>query len=121
MRLHPNSKKYTAFRTSNATYQWCGAPVGLAGMPCNWSRLMRVLSGKFSFVVVYLDDICFFSISYSEHLKHIFTVFAVLRKEKLDAYIKKCKFARVEVNFLSHTVSSKGLSVYTTKTETIAK
>ena len=107
MPLHSNSKKYTSFRTSNETYQWCVAPMGLAGTPGMLSRLMRALFGKYPFVVVYLGDICIFSISYSEHLKHSSTVFAVLRKEKLYALIKKCKFARVKVNVLGYTFPAK--------------
>nr|AIG56412.1 secreted protein [Achlya hypogyna] len=55
----PKSRSYTAFRTHNETYQWCVAPQGMAGMPGTWSRLMRILFGRFPFVV-YLDDICVF-------------------------------------------------------------
>jgi len=120
MRVHPNSKKYTAFRTHNETYQWCVAPMGLAGMPGVWSRLMRVLFGKFPFVVVYLDDICVFSANIDEHVSHLKTLFEVLRKEKLYAHRAKCKFAKSEVGFLGHTVSSQGLAVDKSKTTAIA-
>lgn len=57
MRIALASRKYTAFRTHSETYQWCVAPMGLAGMPGVWSRLMRVLFAKYDFIVVYLDDI----------------------------------------------------------------
>lgn len=33
MRVKPARQKYTAFRTHHETYQWCVAPMGLAGMP----------------------------------------------------------------------------------------
>ena len=36
MRFHSKSKMYTAFRTSNETYPWCVALIGLAGMPGIW-------------------------------------------------------------------------------------
>ena len=120
MRVHPDSKKYTAFRTHNETYQWCVAPMGLAGMPGVWSRLMRVLFGKFSFVVVYLDDICVFSSNVEEHVQHLKTLFDVLRKEELYAHRSKCKFGKYEVGFLGHTVSDKGLSMDKSKTAAIA-
>jgi hypothetical protein len=60
MRVKSATRQYTAFRTHRETYQWCVAPMGLAGMPGVWSRLMRILFGKFEFLVVYLDDICVF-------------------------------------------------------------
>ncbi|OWZ11093.1 Retroelement pol Polyprotein [Phytophthora megakarya] len=56
MRIATSSRKYTAFRTDKEIYHWCVAPMGLSGMPEVWSQLMRLLFGKFQFVVVYLDD-----------------------------------------------------------------
>lgn len=71
MVVHESSRPYTAFRTHKETYQWCVAPMGLAGMSGVWSRLMRVLFDKYDFVVVYLDDIGIFSRSMEEHVKHM--------------------------------------------------
>ncbi|KAF1326163.1 Retroelement pol polyprotein, partial [Globisporangium splendens] len=78
MRVKPDSRPYTAFRSQKETYQWCVAPMGLAGMPGVWSRLMRVLFGKFKFVVVYLDDICIFSRSMKDHAQHLAMVCEVV-------------------------------------------
>ena len=63
--------------------------MGLTGMPGIWLRLMRVFFGKFEFVVVYLDAIYIFSLSYDEHSEHLDTGFAVLRIETLYAHIRK--------------------------------
>ena len=121
MRVKPATRKYTAFRTHRETYQWCVAPMGLAGMPGVWSRLMRILFGKFVFLVVYLDDICVFSESIEDHLEHLEQLFQVLRKEKLYAHKKKCHFGQHEVKFLGHTISSEGLAVDDSKTKSIAE
>lgn len=121
MRISPESRKYTAFRTHTETYQWCVAPMGLAGMPGVWSRLMRVLFGKYPFIVVYLDDICVFSRTMEDHLQHLDTLFQVLRQEKLYAQVTKCHFGATSVNFLGHTISAQGIMVDTKKTEAIAK
>lgn len=75
----PSSKKFTAFRTDKEVYQLRVAPMGLSGMSRVWSRLMRVLFVKFTFVVVYLDDLCVFSRSEEEHCLHLRAVFEVLR------------------------------------------
>lgn len=99
MRISKDSRKYTAFRTHSETYQWCVAPMGLAGMPGVWSRLMRVLFGKFPFLVVYLDDICVFSHNMQEHLEHLESLFHELREAKLYAHAKKCHFGQSKSNF----------------------
>ena len=70
MRITSKSRKYTAFQTYAETYQWCVAPMGLAGMPGVWSRIMRVLFARYKFIFVYLDDICVFSTSLDEHVDH---------------------------------------------------
>ncbi|KAF1334741.1 Retroelement pol polyprotein, partial [Globisporangium splendens] len=121
MRVKPDSRPYTAFRSQKETYQWCVAPMGLAGMPGVWSRLMRVLFGKFKFVVVYLDDICIFSRSMKDHAQHLAMVCEVLRHEKLYARLSKCEFGKSSVHFLGHTVTAEGIQVDAKKTTAIEK
>ncbi|KAF1328523.1 Retroelement pol polyprotein, partial [Globisporangium splendens] len=121
MRVKPDSRPYTAFRSQKETYQWCVAPMGLAGMPGVWSRLMRVLFGKFKFVVVYLDDICIFSRSMKDHAQHLAMVCEVLRYEKLYARLSKCEFGMSSVHFLGHTVTAEGIQVDAKKTTAIEK
>ncbi|OWZ23814.1 LOW QUALITY PROTEIN: Retroelement pol Polyprotein [Phytophthora megakarya] len=103
------SRKYTAFRTHAEIYQWCVAPMGLSGMPGAWSRLMRVLFAKYTFIVVYLDDICVFSVN-----MHTVRCF---RRENLYFHLFKCHFGQPEVKFLCHTISAKGLAVDSRKTD----
>ncbi|KAF1327470.1 Retroelement pol polyprotein, partial [Globisporangium splendens] len=121
MRVKPDSRPYTAFRSQKETYQWCVAPMGLAGMPGVWSRLMRVLFGKFKFVVVHLDDICIFSRSMKDHAQHLAMVCEVLRHEKLYARLSKCEFGKSSVHFLGHTVMAEGIQVDAKKTIAIEK
>ncbi|KAF1319757.1 Retroelement pol polyprotein, partial [Globisporangium splendens] len=121
MRVKPDSRHYTAFRSQKETYQWCVAPMGLAGMPGVWSRLMRVLFGKFKFAVVYLDDICIFSRSMKDHAQHLAMVCEVLRHEKLYARLSKCEFGKSSVHFLGHTVTTEGIQVDAKKTTAIEK
>ncbi|KAF1330411.1 polyprotein, partial [Globisporangium splendens] len=109
------------YRSQKETYQWCVAPMGLAGMPGVWSRLMRVLFGKFKFVVVYLDDICVFSRSMKDHAQHLAMVCEVLRHEKLYARLSKCEFGKSSVHFLGHTVTAEGIQVDAKKTTAIEK
>ncbi|GMF41073.1 unnamed protein product [Phytophthora fragariaefolia] len=119
MRVALKRRQYTAFRTHSETYQWFVAPMGLAGMLGVWSRLMRVLLGKYPFIVGYLDDICVFSKNMKEHLQLLRTLFEVLRREKLYCHRSKCHFGQNQVQFLGHTVSSQGIAVDSKKTEVI--
>ncbi|KAH9132175.1 hypothetical protein AeRB84_021345 [Aphanomyces euteiches] len=121
MLVEPHARKYTAFRTHKEILQWCVAPMGLAGMPGIWSRLMRCLFDKFPFVVVYLDDICVHSKHLNEHVNHLRCVLEVLRKEKLYARMEKCAFVVPKVDFLGHTISAEGLQVDSNKVRAIEK
>jgi hypothetical protein len=120
MRIAKESRQYTSFRTHSVTYQWCVAPMGLAGIPGVWSRLMRVLFAKYPFLVVYLDDICVFSKSMKEHVEHLRILFEALREAKLYCHQAKCHFGQSKVHFLGHTVSDRGLEVDEKKTDVIA-
>jgi hypothetical protein len=123
MRLAIESRQYTAFRAGSEIYQWCVAPMGLAGMPGTWSRLMRRIfetSELAAFVVVYLDDICVFSRTRAEHLEHLRRVFEVLREEKLFARPSKCHFAQREIRFLGHIISGEGIRVDPDKTTAVS-
>ncbi|KAJ0410812.1 hypothetical protein ATCC90586_010135 [Pythium insidiosum] len=123
MRLAFEARQYTAFRAGSEIYQWCVAPMGLAGMPGTWSRLMRRIfetSELAAFVVVYLDDICVFSRSREEHLKHLRRVFEILREEKLFARPSKCHFAQSEIRFLGHIISGAGVRVDPDKTTAVS-
>jgi hypothetical protein len=77
---------------------------------------MRVLFGRFNFLIVYLDDLCVFSRSREEHVTHLHAVFEVIREEKLYARVSKCAFGLSSVDFLGHTVSDEGLQVDKRKT-----
>ncbi|KAL4145628.1 hypothetical protein PRNP1_013295 [Phytophthora ramorum] len=123
MRVSRRARPYTAFRANDEIYQWLVAPMGLAGMPGTWTRLMQSLFGGKdfqSFVVVYLDDICVFSRSPEAHEEHLRRVFTVLRAEKLYVKREKCHFAQASVTFLGHVISAAGLSVDPDKTSAIA-
>ncbi|KAF0710681.1 hypothetical protein As57867_005472, partial [Aphanomyces stellatus] len=119
MLVVPGARKYTAFRAHRDVYEWVVAPMGMAGMPGIWSRLMRRLFDKFDFVVVYMDDICVFSRSMDDHVQHLRVICDVLRAEKLYARPSKCAFGVDSVDFLGHTISKDGLHVDQSKVRAI--
>ncbi|OWZ12813.1 LOW QUALITY PROTEIN: Retroelement pol Polyprotein [Phytophthora megakarya] len=114
IRISPTSKQYTAFCTNLEIYEWNVAPMGLAGIPGTWTRRMWQLLHIFRFAMVYLDDIYFFSRSMADYIEH-------LRENKLYARPDKSDFGQSSVDFLGHTISSRGLRGDARKTRAIAE
>jgi hypothetical protein len=63
------------------------------------------------FVVVFIDDILFYSKNKKEYEGHLRIVFQRLRDHQLYAQYNKCEFWLCEVSFLGHVISSEGISV----------
>ncbi|GMF15633.1 unnamed protein product [Phytophthora fragariaefolia] len=122
MRLKPGSRPATAFQADGELFQWVVAPMGLAGMPGSWTRLMRYIFGnsRFSrFCVVYLDDICVFSQTLSDHVEHLRAVLTALRSAELYANPKKCTWAQEAVVFLGHRIANSTITLDPAKTAAI--
>jgi hypothetical protein len=63
------------------------------------------------FCIAYLDDIFIYFENAKEHTKHVWIVFKRLRKARLQANIKKCKFSVSCTKYLSYIVSTKSIEV----------
>ena len=80
--------------------------------------MQRVLAGLNpkegpDFVVVYIDDVLFFSHSLDDHLKHLQAVLGRIKEAGLKLQPGKCKFIREEVKYLRYIVTPKGLKTNT--------
>ena len=115
-------KEKTAFITPGGLYQFRVMPFGLTNAPATFQRMMDlVLAGiKWQHCLVYLDDVLVFSRSFDEHLEHLVSVFDRLRKAGLKLAPKKCHICRMQVHYLGHVVSARGISVDPAKTSALA-
>lgn len=72
-------------------------------------------------VVVFIDDVLIYSSSWEEHLLHIEEVFKLLQQHQLYVKFSKCSFAKQELNYLGHVISSAGVSIDPNKVQIIAE
>jgi hypothetical protein len=71
--------------------------------------------------MVYMDDVMVFSKSPEEHLKHLSLVLQALKKYQFFIRLSKCTFGRLELEFLGHLLSGKGIKPSPGKVKVISE
>ena len=118
------SKQYTAFTLgSMGLYECESMPFGLCNTPPTFQRLMQNCLGKLNltYCLIYLDDVIVFSDMPDEHLRRMRVVFDRLRKHGLKLKPSKCEVFKLEINYLAHHVSRKGVLPSKKNLESIAQ
>ena len=87
-------------------------PFGLTNAPATFQRLMECVLAVLTPMqcLVYLDDIIIFSSSFQEHLEWLSAVLTKLEEAGLCLRLSKCQFARKQVRYLGHIISSEGVT-----------
>ena len=111
----------TAFKTPFGTYEWLVMPQGLCNAVATFQRYMNWVLRKYvgRFCAVYIDDISIWSNSVEEHEKHVRLILEALREEGICASKRKSVLFADKINFLGHTISSKGVEPGQTKVDKI--
>jgi len=75
--VHRGDQLKTTFKTPQGTFMYSKIPFGLKNVGVPFQRDMDIdfTNEKDIFLVIYLDDLTFFSKSYEEHLHHLRIVF----------------------------------------------
>ena len=71
------------------------------------------------FVIVYLNDIVIYFKDEAQHVENVKWILSRLREHKLFFNMKKCKFFKDSIEFLSFIVSSKEVQMQQDKIEAI--
>jgi hypothetical protein len=87
--------------------------LGLMNAPVTFQMLMIDVLRPFLrwFVLVFFDDILFYSPSWSEHLCLVSLVLAKLQEHQLTVKKSKCSFGAHEVAYLDHVISAAGVTM----------
>ena len=98
VKVAAGSREKTAFISPFGKYEFSRMPFRLKNAPAVFQRLMDgVLNECYSYAAPYLDDILIFSSNWEEHLVHVRSVLAVLRKHGLTAKPSKCMWSTLVI------------------------
>lgn len=121
VRIRPGDEWKTAFRTRYGHYEYCVMPFGLSNAPATFQAYINEsLAGLVDMIcVVYLDDILIYSSDPAQHTTHVRQVLERLRQHNLFVKLSKCTFSSQSVDFLGYVVSPTGVSMESSRIETI--
>ena len=122
--MDKESKQYTAFTLgSMGLYECESMPFWLCNALPTFQRLMQNCLGELNltYCLIYLDDVIVFSDTPEEHLWRMHVVFNHLREHSLKLKPSKCDVLKLEINYLAHHVSQKGVLPSKKNLESIAQ
>ena len=102
----------TAFTVGNlGFYEFTHMPFGLCNALATFQRLMQNTLGELNltYCVIYLDDMIVFGRTEEEHLECLHVVFERFRKFNLKVKPSKCSFFQLEIVYLAHHISRRGI------------
>ena len=113
----------TTYVTRYGAFEFLVMPFGLTNAPATFCTLMNQLFKEYldKFVAVYLDDIVIYSQTLEEHIKHLRTIFKVLRENTLFVKREKCYFVQTEILFSGHRISNGSIRMDQSKVQVVAE
>ncbi|KAL8115071.1 hypothetical protein AgCh_021772 [Apium graveolens] len=122
LKIKPEDISKTTFRTRYGHYEFLVMSFGLTNAPAAFMDLMNRVFKKYleKYVIVFIDDIIFYSRTEAEHAEHLRIALGILREEQLFTKFLKCEFWQNEVQFLGHVINKEGVLVDPSKIEAVS-
>ena len=110
--MEESSKQYIAFTVGTLEFFQCECmPFGLCNIPATFQQLMINCLGElnYSTCLVYLNVIIIYLSMQEEHIESLRAVLKCFRLHGLKLKLLKCEFFKEKIEYLWHSVSSKGI------------
>ena len=116
--LDAASQKLCSMVLPWAKYQWARLPMGVKCAPDIFQSIISNLFSDLEWVRAYIDDALITSNGdYKDHLQKVDLVLARLEKAGFRANVRKCFFARTEIEYLGYWLSRNGIQPQPKKVE----
>jgi reverse transcriptase-like protein/integrase-like protein len=121
LEIAQEDRHLTAFRTHRGLHQFKRLPFGLRNGPSVFQRVMNEILSRFLwiFVLVYIDDIVVYSLTFEDHLKHIDWVLRAIEEAGITLSPSKCYLGYQSLLLLGQKVSRLGISTHREKVDAI--
>jgi hypothetical protein len=121
IRIREGDEWKTAFRTQLGAFEYQVVPFGLTNAPAAFQSYINQTLREYLdvFVIAYLDDLVVYSKREEDHEEHVRLVLKALMDAGLYCKLSKCTFSAREIELLGYVVSDKGVSMSTSRLNTI--
>lgn len=102
--LTQQASEISAFVTPDNFLQYTAMAFGLRNAPATFQRLVDIVLHDVPNCNAYLDDLVLYSLSWTEHIGLLRTVFERLFKANLTLNLAKCEFGKATVTYLGKEV-----------------
>ena len=107
--VEPAGVHKTAVTTPFGLFEFVRMPFGLRNAAQTFQWFMDQVFRALDFCCVYTDDLLVASKSPEEHFLHLRQVFDRLRQYSLTINVAKSSFGQIELTFLGHKITAKGV------------
>ena len=104
--VQEESRPYTAFVFDQA-YQWKRFNFGLKNAAATYQRAMeKILTPHSKYATAYIDDVSVYSMTWKEHLQHMYDVLQTILRSGFKLRLSECKFAQRQIKLLGQIVGN---------------
>jgi transposase InsO family protein len=121
IKICEEDKEKTAFTVPSGHYEFNRLSYGLSNSPASFQRLVDVVLKNLTGTEcwVFIDDVIVYAKTAEEHAQRLANVLERFERANLQLQPEKCEFAKDQVYYLGHVISSKGIEASPDKVKAI--